>query len=377
MTSLSADDAASYLGVSKQTLYAYVSRGLVDSEPSRGRAKRYPLSSLDELKARRERRSDPSTGTLLWGVQPIESALMLADDGRLYYLGLDAIELSRTRSLEEVAGLLWSGALEDGPPLFPPASTGRMQPPLAERLLAALVDAKARPPISLSAPSGATLRSAAELVSALFEACGARGAGTLAQRLARAWRTNERLVSAALVLCAEHGLNASSFTARVIASTDAPLANALLAALMALEGRRHGGASGEVSLFLDDVDRLGAKRACDRAIRARGWVPGFWNGTVVYRDGDPRADELVRVLDLPARDPARRLITHLRDLGGFPSIELALAAFERRRGLPHDAAFVLFALGRSVGWTAHAFESSAAGRLIRPHARYVGPRPTY
>lgn len=375
MSSLNADEAAAYLGVSKETLYAYVSRGLVESEPSSGRARRYPLASLDELKIRRARRAEPTSGSVLTGVQPIESALMLRDDHGLYYRGVDAVELSRTSSLEEVAGLLWSGALADGPPLFPEHSDGRTTSRLADRLLGALVEAKSRPGISLSAPSGATLRAAAELVTVLFDACGARGGGTLAQRLARGWRTDDRLVSAALVLCAEHGLNASSFTARVVASTDAPLANALLAALLALEGRRHGGASRAVSQFLDEVERLGPKRACDRVISARGWVPGFWNGTVVYRGGDPRADELVRALDLPARDPARRLIEHIRSLGGFPSIELALAAFERRHGLPADGAFVLFALGRSVGWTAHALESAAAGSLIRPHARYVGPRP--
>jgi citrate synthase len=367
MTSLTAEEAASYLGVSKQTLYAYVSRGLVESEPAHGRARRYPLASLDELKARRERRTEVASG--------IESALMLRDEDRLYYRGLDAIELSRSSSLEAVAGLLWTGALEDGPPLFPRRSAGRAPARLADRLLEALVEAKRQPPISLAAPSGATLRAAAELVTELFEACGARGDGTLAERLARAWRTDAALVSAALVLCAEHGLNASSFTARVVASTDAPLANALLAAMMALEGRRHGGASRAVSQFLDEVDRLGPKRASDRVISARGWVPGFWNGTVVYRLGDPRADELMRVLELPARDPARRLVAHLESLGGFPTIELALAAFERRHRLPADAAFVLFALGRSVGWTAHALESAAAGTLIRPHARYVGPRP--
>src|SRR5689334_19613691 len=100
MSSLSAHEAAAYLGVTKETLYAYVSRGLVSSERTAGRARRYPLSSLDELKARRARRDDPASGTLLWGVQPIESSLTLIEDDRLYYRGRDAVELSRTAGLE-------------------------------------------------------------------------------------------------------------------------------------------------------------------------------------------------------------------------------------------------------------------------------------
>jgi citrate synthase len=375
MSSLSADDAAAYLGVTKETLYAYVSRGLVSSERTGGRARRYPVASLDELKARRAGRDDPAAGTLLWGIQPIESTLTLIEDDRLYYRGHDAVELSRTAALEDAAGLLWAGDLEAGRALFPETSAGRSRTRLASRLVAALVEARDEPAVSLSAPTEATLGAAGALVGRLFEACGARGDGPLARRLARGWRTDEMLVSPALVLCAEHGLNASSFTARVVASTDAPLVNALLAALAALEGRRHGGASRDVRQFLDEVDRIGARRAVDRVISARGWAPGFWGATSLYRGGDPRARELLRLLDLPARDAASRAIAYVGELGGTPTIELALAAFERRHRLPPDAAFVLFALGRSVGWIAHALESAATGRLIRPHARYVGPRP--
>jgi citrate synthase len=160
-----------------------------------------------------------------------------------------------------------------------------------------------------------------------------------------------------------------------VASTDAPLHNALLAALCALEGRRHGGAAvGEIDDLLDDVERLGAKRACGRALARTGRLPGI-GGNQVYAGGDPRANELLRRLALPASDPTARTIAFARDLGEQPSLELALAALARRVGRPRDGAFALFALGRCVGWIAHALEAAAPGTLIRPRARYVGPPP--
>lgn len=376
MSSLSADDAAAYLGVSKKTLYAYVSRGLVSSEPTATRERRYPRWSLDELKARRaERREPASAGTLRWGVHPIESALMLVEGDRLYYRGLDAVELARTRTYEEVARLLWDGTMDGATDLFPARSRGEAPRDLDERLFAALVDARAEPAVSLTAPSEATLRAAGSLVARLYEAAGATGGGPLAHRLARGWDADPTLVSAALVLCAEHGLNASSFTARVIAATDAPLVNALLGAISALEGRRHGGVGRLAIRFLREVDRLGAERACEETLAAHGWAPGFWSGDALHPTGDPRATELLRALALPADDPVTEAIDHLAQLGGVPTVDFALAAFELRHGLPDDAAFALFALGRSAGWIAHALEAAATGQLIRPHARYVGPPP--
>lgn len=220
----------------------------------------------------------------------------------------------------------------------------------------------------------ATVRTAAETISGLFEAAGAYGRGTLAEQLARGWRTPAAGdLQAALILCADHELNASAFAARVVAATGAPLHNPLLAAFCALEGRRHGGASVEAMDLLDRIDRVGAKRANEEWLAAR-LATRLWKAHPVYATGDPRAAELLRRLDLPARDPAAKAIALGKEVGGTPTIELALAAFARAHRLPRDAAFGLFALGRSAGWVAHALEA-ATGSLIRPRARYVGPRP--
>jgi citrate synthase len=376
MTSFSAGEAADYLGVSRRTLYAYVSRGLVLSEPGTGRARRYPQWSLDELKARRAERREPAAGALRWGTPVLESALTLIDRGRLFYRGRDAIVLSRSADFEEVACLLWTGETEDATELFPAVSRGRGRGNLGDRLVDRLVEERARHPLSLDEPTRATLRAARTIVASLFEAAGATGRGSLPERLARGWRTTSAAddLRATLILCADHELNPSAFTARVVAATDAPLPNALLAALLTLEGRHHGGVSREVSHFLDEVERVGARRACERALAHRGRTPGFW-GHRLYPHGDPRAIELLRRLDLSPREPAAKAIAFMSEHGGEPMIELALAALARRMRLPRDGAFALFALGRSAGWVAHALEAAAGGTLIRPRARYIGPPP--
>jgi citrate synthase len=358
-----------------------VSRGLVASEPAegaRGRTRRYPRRSVEALKKRREERRDPAGTALRSGSPVLDSALSLIDGGRLYYRGYDACELSRTATLEQVACLLWTGTMDGAEELFPrllPARR-RVRGSFVDRLVSCLVAERAAHPLSLAQPNNATFRAAGRTVSALFAAVGASGSGTLAECLARGWRApSADDLRAALVLCADHELNTSAFTARCVASTDAPIHNALLAALCALEGRRHGGINANVADLLDDVERLGVERACSRALAREGWAPGFTGGTRHYPEGDPRAVELLRRLELPPTAPAAQVVAYARSFGGTPTVELALAALARHASLPDGAAFALFALGRSVGWIAHAFEQAAAGALIRPRARYTGPPP--
>ena len=380
---MSAQQAAEYLGVSRATLYAYVSRGLVVSEPSPGspsRTRRYPQRPLNALKAEREARRDPARSALRLGAPVLESSISLIDGERLWYRGHDARELSRTATVEEVASLLWTGTSVRAEALFSGPSrrrARRRQGVLRERLIGCLVEERARHPLTIAEPSEATLRAAAQTITALYESVGARGPGTLAERLARGWSAPDADdLRAALVLCADHELNTSSFTARCVASTDAPIQNALLAALCALEGRRHGGAAtADVGDLLDEIERVGARRACRRTLARTGWLPGFVGRNPVYRAGDPRAAELIDRLELPLKDPARQAIAFAESFGGTPSLELTLVALARRARLPDDAAFVVFALGRAVGWVAHALEAAAAGTLIRPRARYTGPAP--
>src|SRR5947209_1103062 len=117
VTWLSSEEAASRLGVSRATLYAYVSRGLVRSTatPGHPRQRRYSGEDVDALRLRGEERRDPAKigeRALHWGVPVLESAITLIENGRLYYRGYDAAELAPTRSVEEVAALIWSGSFD-------------------------------------------------------------------------------------------------------------------------------------------------------------------------------------------------------------------------------------------------------------------------
>ena len=374
---MTAEEAARALDVRRQTLYAYVSRGLLTSAPGPGpsRARRYNRAAVEQLVATRGRTSAEraAAGATDWGVPILDSELTLIADGRLFYRGRDAIELSRTASLEQVADILW-GAGADGfdavRPSRPAPAAGR---PI-ERMQAFLAQASRARLASVSSPEPARLRAATELVTGLFAAAGATGTGTLAERLARGWRTpHADVLSAALVMCADHELNVSAFTARCVASADARFDQVLLAALAAFSGRRHGGAGARVGHLLDDAERHDAVRAVARALDDQGEVPGF--GHPLYPNGDPRATELMRIAPPPAGgDEASAVAAHCaKALGLAPNLDFGLATLARRLNLPAAAGATLFALVRSVGWIAHAIETWDDGALIRPRARYVGP----
>lgn len=387
-TTMSAAEAADRLGISRATLYAYVSRGLIESEPGPGpsRARLYPRAGIEGFAARRERARDrdlAAHGSLHWGLPVLDSQLTLIEDGRCHLRGRELIALSRAESLERVAALLWAGDPDAADGIFVPASreAGAPRPPgspapSATALASHLVAAGEESLLTLGAADPVVWRGGARVVSGLFAAAGAHGAGGLAAGLARGWGVEgARELEAALVLCADHELNVSAFTARCVASADAPLEAVVLAALCALRGRRHGGLTDRVEALVHDAGREGAARAAERALDADGVLPGF--GHPLYPDGDPRAAELLRLARVRTHDDVvEALVERAREhLGEEPTLDLGLAALTRALGLPSGAAFCLFALGRSVGWIAHALETREDARLIRPRSRYRGPAP--
>lgn len=380
---LSAAEAADFLGVSKATLYAYVSRGMVASAPGPGpsRARRYPREALEGFAARRERSRDrglAAHGALHLGLPVLDSELTLIRDGRCHYRGREVVALSRSEPFERVAALLWTGDPAAADDLFAalPPSGGSPGGPAPTALAAHLVAAAADSVVTPSSGAAAVLRGAVRVTAGVFAAAGAVGDGPLAHRLARGWGVPEAAddIDAALVLCADHELNVSSFTARCVASADASLEDVVLAALCALRGRRHGGLTARVESMAADADRDGAAGAAARWRGGDGALPGF--GHPLYPDGDPRGAELLRRAGLPADDAVTALVGIARDqLGEEPTLDLGLAALARARRMPPDAAFHLFALGRCAGWVAHALETAGDDRLIRPRSRYVGPPP--
>jgi citrate synthase len=205
--------------------------------------------------------------------------------------------------------------------------------------------------------------------------------------------TNEQIagLDAYLVTISDHGLNASTFAARVVASTRAGLTSSVIAAISALKGPLHGGAPGPV---LDMLDAVGTPD------RAREWLAaeldrgerlmGF--GHRIYRVRDPRADALKAALKPIAAtgqvDPARMALAEAVESAAIAilrerkpdrpletNVEFYTALLLDALGFPREAFTGVFAIGRTVGWIAHAREQVLEGRLIRPQSRYVGPMP--
>ena len=182
----------------------------------------------------------------------------------------------------------------------------------------------------------------------------------------------------ALILAADHELNASSFAARVAASAGASLPASVMSALGAASGSLHGAASARVEALVAEVGRPERGAAVVGGRLARGEsVPGF--GHQVYPDGDPRGAHLMEVaLRTSARSRGVRILVSVSNAMELvarerPTIDLGLVALSSALGLPRGAPLAIFACGRVAGWIAHALEQRAAGFILRPRARYTGP----
>lgn len=399
ITHLTAQEAADALGVSRTTLYAYTSRGQLRSEPApdRTREHRYLREDIDRLLERKEARRDPSKAAvrgLHWGSPVLDSGLSLIQDGSLYYRGHDALKLAQTASLEDVAELLWAAE---------PAERGRLfgqAPVLSAAHLGRLRALAKGGPLTL-AQSALPLCGAADPSSWDLRPQGVRMTGGRIVQMLTSLITDRRMklpvhlelqaawapkrpaageaIRIALVLCADHELNASAFVARCAASAGASPYDVVSAALATLKGNRHGGATHRLSALFAEVGKPERSRAvlADRLRRGEG-LPGF--GHPLYLNGDPRADLLLKTAEGAGNKHEWRSVRKLAKAGAEllqsrPNLDFGLVAMARTFGLPEDAPLILFALGRTVGWIAHAIEQYASSELIRPRARYTGPPP--
>lgn len=387
---MTASEAAAELGVALPTLYAYVSRGMIRSEARAGRRSRlYRAEDVRALAARKM--ASPTDGAagdraLDWGAPLLESAITLIADGRLYYRGRDAARLAETASLETVAGLVWERA-EDDPFALPPPEVPEGLPPLPglrplDRCLAALpIIAAADPAQHNPTPTGIAA-TGARLVRwiAALSVGGVPDGRPIHRFLAQSWDAPpaaDELIRAALVLCIDHELNASTFTVRCVASTGAGPYGAAMAGLAALQGPRHGGLTERVVVALPALLEAAdpAAAVADRLRRGDG-LPGF--GHPLYPDGDPRAEALLAMMrralpDHPDIAAGLRLAEAAKAVAGQPpTVDFALGLLERTLALPSGSALAIFAIGRTVGWVGHAMEQYRDARLIRPRARYVG-----
>jgi citrate synthase len=329
------------------------------------------------------------------------------EGGALRYRGVDIEDLVGTVPFEKVWGLLVDGSFEPGmPPAEPHPLVVRSSDPRVDVQSALAIlgpEWGLRQLIDISEQEARDDLARASVMALSFVAQSARGMGrppvpqrevdkatSIPERFLIRWRgeadpRHVKAIDAYWVSAAEHGMNASTFVARVVASTGADAAACLSAAVGALSGPLHGGAPSRVLRMLEGVERTGdaerwVREALDRGERLMGF------GHRVYRAEDPRARVLRRTAreirsprlevaealeraaleELRVRKPDRVLATN---------VEFWSAVILDDAGVPPDLFTPMFTSARVAGWSAHILEQKREGRLIRPTAEYVGPSP--
>lgn len=370
---LSAADALALLGTRPQTLYANVSRGRIKAkpDPADSRKSLYRGDDVRRLAQRgggRRKQEIVASEAIRWGEPVMQTSISTIIDGSLFYRGENAAGMAVWSTLEEVAALLWQVETVKLPKGKASGGAGSIENAFAMLARRAAGDAP-----SIGRGQQVLRREAASVLAEMAAALtgGSSVTEPLHVRLAARWERPKAadILRRALVLLADHELNASTFAARVTASTGASLAAATLSGLATLTGPLHGTAAGAVLTLADDAERHGAEAAVMARLTQGMTLPAF--GHPLYPDGDMRARHLLdhMVLPLLFRDlaSAGEEVT-----GDKPNVDFALAALTVAHDLPREAPLMIFALARTVGWLAHALEQAGSGELIRPRARYVG-----
>lgn len=330
--------------------------------------------------------------------------------GRLIICGHSLDELAGRTSFEEMAEMMLGGLLPEARGV--PAALGAARRELFETIVADASLPSALGPVEqmraltalipdgedaatvlklLAAPAvftPAVLRMAKGLAPIAPDPTLSQAADTLRMLTDRAPTPEQAAaLDTYLVTVADHGLNASTFAARVVASTRAGLVSAVIAGIGALKGPLHGGAPGPVIEMLDAIGapqnaRPWLEAALDRGDRLMGF------GHRIYRVRDPRADALKGALRQLGADAGRLALAEAVEQAALAilrerkpgrtletNVEFYTALLLEALGFPPEAFTCVFALGRTTGWLAHAREQIAGGKLIRPQSVYVGPRP--
>lgn len=404
---LNADEAASALGVEIQTIYAYVSRGLLHSESggNKDRSKRYRREDIEQLLLRREERSQPgktAKAALSLGQPVLESSITLLGENSLFYRGKDVLELSENGSFEDIACLLWeaeeTNPFESDWPILSEECNkilklleGRPILDISRILLPFLEyeDAKAfrKDHKTFRKTSSSILR-----YLTLFSSGKTESAGKISETLLSGWNPSRkkedanffsklRLLEAALILSADHELNVSSFTARCVASSEASLYQVVLAGLAALSGPKHGLLTEKAILLLSQAtgNKKKDKQLLEEKLRSGENIPGF--GHPLYKKGDPRGRKLIELVERFFSEDTEvqlylQFLKQIEELiEDYATIDAGLALVSKALKLPKGTGIGIFAIGRTAGWLAHAMEQYDSGNLIRPRAKYIGNLP--
>jgi citrate synthase len=396
MTYMTTEEAAAFLGVEKSTLYAYVSRGLLTNVRSEedGRRRQYRRSDLERLKRRRDARRGheaAAADALQWGPASLTTSVERMSPMGPAYRGVPLRTLvDDGATFEEVAELLWTG--ERDPSTTPWSVTASEAEAIVSRVsrtdrdpvetCMAILQATAR-------SDGAIPGEARRLTKLLPLVYGSLSRSTSAppptdasvaetlgwaMRLERA-STVVDLLDTLLVVAATHGLNVSTFAARVAASSGAPLRNCLLAALAAFSGPKHGLHSQKVARWFRSIESADeAPREVERRMEKGESLPGF--GHPFYEHGDPRFPMVADAAEALGKHPSRlavvdAIVDAAESAGaGAPTLDVGFVYVCEALDLPPRAAPLMFACGRMAGWIAHIGEQRDAGFLLRPRSDY-------
>lgn len=395
MSRLSTEETAARLGVKRETVYAYVSRGILTRQKAvDGKASTFDEFEVDRL--RRQRVGD-HPGRL---EAAVTTSITEVSDGVVRYRGTAVDELIEAGiSYEEAAALLWEVPSSSEPWTAPSniieaVELAMRQLPssatLIDRLLAATVMAGAHDPFRDDRTRAGASSSMRHLVAATIEALPTQKAvtfkssATIAQRLwprlTTAPRTNAWILDRALVLLADHGMASSTLAARIAASTRAGPHASVIAGLGALNGPLHGAASGSVHALLQRAEAAGPDVAIAEALRNNGRLPGI--GHFIHRTSDPRFT--IMMSSLAESTLSRRRVAIVNEVVDRTSdriraphnIDFSLGSLTYAAGMEPDAGELIFALSRVVGWVAHTLEEYEEAPLrFRPVGRYDANRP--
>ena len=390
-TLLGAVAAAKKLGVSKATLYAYVSRGVLNAvpDPQDPRASRYSSFEIDLLVRRKGRRKciQQAMAAISEGHPILDTALSCIHKGQPIYRGMSTVALAKSASVEDVARLLWQCDPHD--PFAGPApdlgehwrvtAAALRRRPAAERALSlfALAQPALQGPYWLTDPQALATAAGQHLRAAM--ACFLAQPPQerpLHEQVVRAWRLPRHAAEplrCALVLAADHELNVIAFVGRCLASVGTPMGAALLAAMCSVHASINGGDTPRVESFWDKLlAERDLKRAVVNHLAASVGLPGF--NHLAYPAGDPRATMLLDAAAALASLPP--IAATVEGLTGWkPTIAFGLVALRRALGAPLGAALTLQLGGRCTGVIAHILEQRRSGQRLMPRARYVGPLP--
>ncbi len=386
---LSTKQAARVLGVKPETVYAYVSRGLLPRTRVPGRrGSWFPAELVEAL------RSQGPRNKLSGMAERIRTKITLLQDDRLYYRGVDAVALAGSSTFEDVCALLWQTTAAALPLAIEVSADdtalAATLPRRMDKIRTAISVLAGRESVRgdltvevVTEQAGRSMSAAIEVLPVVGANTGGRAAAErLWPRLTAMPATPALLgvLDAALILLADHELAVSTTAARVAASTRADLFGVLMAALGAMDSPIHGAAASfarrKLVQALDDP-----AATISRHLASNRRPAGF--GHLIYTERDPRADHLLeRIFGLDQADRAvlsvaDQLITEWeRRRGWFPNTDFALAVLGEALRMVPDAGDTVFTLSRLAGWTAHALEEYDEEPMrFRLQGLYVGVRP--